>query len=132
MKRTLFKRSVLFLRNQNKNKHEVIYLYADSSLLLYISSCKGDSSNSAPFDGVFVTESGIKFELKEDSTTLILFDDTLNYEGVWSIHHTNESEYANIEFAGKPDYYYLKDKKIYRSKREMESDWMGTKIQYLN
>ena len=80
----------------------------------------------------FVTESGIKFELKEDSTTLILFDDTLNYEGVWSIHHTNESEYANIEFAGKPDYYYLKDKKIYRSKREMESDWMGTKIQYLN
>lgn len=132
MKRTLFKRSVLFLRNQNKNKHEVIYLYADSSLLYIFSSCKGDSSNSAPFDGVFVTESGIKFELKEDSTTLILFDDTLNYEGVWSIHHTNESEYANIEFAGKPDYYYLKDKKIYRSKREMESDWMGTKIQYLN
>ena len=124
-------------------------LFTYTLILLYFyifSSCKGDSSNSAPFDGVFVTESGIKFELKEDSTTLILFDDTLNYEGVWSIHHTNESEYekkktkqqkneseyANIEFAGKPDYYYLKDKKIYRSKREMESDWMGTKIQYLN
>lgn len=105
-------------------------LFTYTLILLYFyifSSCKGDSSNSAPFDGVFVTESGIKFELKEDSTTLILFDDTLNYEGVWSIHHTNESEYANIEFAGKPDYYYLKDKKIYRSKREMESDWMGTK-----
>lgn len=104
-------------------------LFTYTLILLYFyifSSCKGDSSNSAPFDGVFVTESGIKFELKEDSTTLILFDDTLNYEGVWSIHHTNESEYANIEFAGKPDYYYLKDKKIYRSKREMESDWMGT------
>lgn len=96
-------------------------LFTYTLILLYFyifSSCKGDSSNSAPFDGVFVTESGIKFELKEDSTTLILFDDTLNYEGVWSIHHTNESEYANIEFAGKPDYYYLKDKKIYRSKRE--------------
>lgn len=109
------------------------FTYTLILLYFYIfSSSKGDSSNSAPFDGVFVTESGIKFELKEDSTTLILFDDTLNYEGVWSIHHTNESEYANIEFAGKPDYYYLKDKKIYRSKREMESDWMGTKIQYLN
>lgn len=98
-------------------------LFTYTLILLYFyifSSCKGDSSNSAPFDGVFVTESGIKFELKEDSTTLILFDDTF------------ESEYANIEFAGKPDYYYLKDKKIYRSKREMESDWMGTKIQYLN
>ena len=98
-------------------------LFTYTLILLYFyifSSCKGDSSNSAPFDGVFVTESGIKFELKEDSTTLILFDDTLNYEGVWSIHHTNESEYANIEFAGKPDYYYLKDKKIYRSKREMK------------
>ena len=88
------------------------FTYTLILLYFYIfSSCKGDSSNSAPFDGVFVTESGIKFELKEDSTTLILFDDTLNYEGVWSIHHTNESEYANIEFAGKPDYYYLKDKK---------------------
>ena len=85
------------------------FTYTLILLYFYIfSSCKGDSSNSAPFDGVFVTESGIKFELKEDSTTLILFDDTLNYEGVWSIHHTNESEYANIEFAGKPDYYYLR------------------------
>ena len=95
-------------------------LFTYTLILLYFyifSSCKGDSSNSAPFDGVFVTESGIKFELKEDSTTLILFDDTLNYEGVWSIHHTNESEYANIEFCRQTGLLLFKKiRKIYRSK----------------
>lgn len=73
-------------------------LFTYTLILLYFyifSSCKGDSSNSAPFDGVFVTESGIKFELKEDSTTLILFDDTLNYEGVWSIHPISEAPPTN-------------------------------------
>ena len=38
------------------------FTYTLILLYFYIfSSCKGDSSNSAPFDGVFVTESGIKF-----------------------------------------------------------------------
>ena len=75
-------------------------LFTYTLILLYFyifSSCKGDSSNSAPFDWCVCYGIRDKFELKEDSTTLILFDDTLNYEGVWSIHHTNESEYANIE-----------------------------------
>lgn len=50
-------------------------LFTYTLILLYFyifSSCKGDSSNSAPFDGVFVTESGIKFELKEDSIFITL------------------------------------------------------------
>ena len=36
------------------------------------------------------------------------------------------------EFAGYPTYYYLKDGKLYRSKREMISGKLGEKINYMN
>ena len=39
-------------------------------------------------------------------------------------------DYANIEFAGYPRYYYLKDGKLYRSEREMRHDAHGEKVKY--
>ena len=39
-------------------------------------------------------------------------------------------EYANIEFGGYQEYYYLKDEKLYRSEREMRHDALGTKVKY--
>lgn len=94
--------------------------------LLY--SCGNANHESKPFNGTFVTESGVVFELKEDSTTLIQFNDSVRYKGAWSVH----SNYANIEFAGNPNYYYLKDNKLYYNERDMQNDRLGVIIQYRN
>ena len=57
----------------------------------------------------------------------------IHYKGVWAIHRNDENtEYVTIEFAGNPNYYYLKDSQLYHSEREMINNNFGTKIQYLN
>ncbi len=93
----------------------------------------GNSSNekSHPFVGTFITETGIQFELREDSTSLIIFSDSLTYESTWEpCKSTDNWEYANIEFAGNQKYYYLRNGKLYRSEREMRHDAMGVKVRY--
>lgn len=84
-----------------------------SSMLLMgicvLVACTGKSS-SHPFGGTFFTEEGVRFELKADSTTLIQFNDSLTYEGTWQVCKSADNlEYATIEFAGYPAYYFLKD-----------------------
>ena len=39
-------------------------------------------------------------------------------------------ELKNMEFAGYPAYYFLKDGKLYRSEREMRNDVLGRRINY--
>ena len=84
-----------------------------SSMLLMgicvLVACTGKSS-SHPFGGTFFTEEGVRFELKADSTTLIQFNYSLTYEGTWQVCKSADNlEYATIEFAGYPAYYFLKD-----------------------
>ncbi len=105
-----------------------------SSMLLMgicvLVACTGKSS-SHPFGGTFFTEEGVRFELKADSTTLIRFNDSLTYEGTWQVCKSADNlEYATIEFAGYPAYYFLKDGKLYRSEREMRNDVLGRRINY--
>lgn len=104
----------------------IIIIIFGNLFLLY--SCGNANHESKPFNGTFVTESGVVFELKEDSTTLIQFNDSVRYKGAWSVH----SNYANIEFAGNPNYYYLKDNKLYYNERDMQNDRLGVIIQYRN
>ena len=55
----------------------------------------------------------------------------MKYEGTWkSCKAEDHLEYANIEFGGYQEYYYLKDEKLYRSEREMRHDALGTKVKY--
>lgn len=109
------------------------YIY--SLLLVVISlgvftACSGDSKPH-PFAGTFFTEEGVRFQLNADSTTMIQFDDTLKYEGTWKVRKdSNNIEYAAIEFAGYPDYYLLRNRKLYRSEREMYRDNLGLEITY--
>lgn len=105
-----------------------------SSMLLMgicvLVACTGKSS-SHPFGGTFFTEEGVRFELKADSTTLIQFNDSLTYERTWQVCKSADNlEYATIEFAGYPAYYFLKDGKLYRSEREMRNDVLGRRINY--
>lgn len=113
-----------------------IFIYGMIFYFLFVFSSCGNvdkPSSSHVFNGIFKTETGIKFELKEDSTTFILFNDSIHYKGVWAIHRNDENtEYVTIEFAGNPNYYYLKDSQLYHSEREMINNNFGTKIQYLN
>lgn len=84
------------------------------------------------FAGTFMTENGVRFELRTDSTTLITFSDSVKYEGTWNPCMAEDHlEYANIEFGGYREYYYLKDGKLYRSEREMRHDAFGTKVKYI-
>lgn len=95
-------------------------------------SCGDHNKGVHSFDGTFNTATGVKFELKPDSTTFIQFNDSLTYEGTWSMHHTEANEeYANIEFAGSSHYYYLKNNKIYYSERDMRNEKRGATIEYL-
>ena len=69
----------------------------------FLYSCTNTNSTESThsFAGTFITENGVRFELRADSTTLITFSD-----------------------------YYLKDEKLYRSEREMRHDALGTKVKY--
>lgn len=93
-------------------------------------ACGNSSSHS--FQGTFVSDTGMKVELRADSTTYIQFRDSSIYEGTWAAYEQADadSSYATIEFAGKKSYFYLKDGKLYRSKREMDKGILGIKIEY--
>lgn len=107
------------------------YLFIIASFIFALFVACGPSAKQHSFDGVFFTESGIRFELKPDSTTLILFQDSTTYEGTWTISHTADNqEYANIEFGGYPKYYYLKDSKLYYEEEDMLSDQFSTPVVY--
>lgn len=99
-------------------------------VFVFLYACSGAGGANHPYEGTFITENGVKFELRSDSTTLITFSNSITYEGVWSSYKGENEEYANIEFGGYPQYYYLKDGKVYRSKREMRHDAFGEKITY--
>ena len=90
----------------------------------FLYSCTNTNSTESThsFAGTFITENGVRFELRADSTTLITFSDSCKAE--------DHLEYANIEFGGYQEYYYLKDEKLYRSEREMRHDALGTKVKY--
>lgn len=94
----------------------------------FLYSCTNTNSTESThsFAGTFITENGVRFELRADSTTLITFSDSVKYEGTWkSCKAEDHLEYANIEFGGYQEYYYLKDEKLYRSEREMRHDALG-------
>ena len=50
---------------------------------------------------------------------------------VYSIDTIDNETYANIEFAGYQNYYYLKNGKLYRSIREMNHDALGEEVKYI-
>lgn len=94
--------------------------------ILLLTGCDNNEKEH-DFVGIFTTANGIKFELRPDSTSIITFKDSMIYESSWKISKDRNNEtYANIEFAGYQNYYYLKNGKLYRSIREMNltGSWM--------
>ena len=110
-------------------KRMIWFILVIVSVFLYACGSKAKSIHS--FVGVFTTENGVKFELRADSTTLITFSDSVMYEGTWKFCKTEDHwEYANIEFGGYQEYYYLNNGKLYYSEREMRHDVLGTKVKF--
>lgn len=98
--------------------------------LAYLSSCK-KSVSTHPFQGRFITETGIKFDLRADSTSMIQYNDSNSYEGTWSSYNQGDTLiYATIEFAGYYNYYYLRNGKLYRNERNMIRQTLGEELQY--
>lgn len=87
---------------------------------------------SHDYAGNFVTEDSVRFELRSDSSAFIAFDKDVTYDDShWAVVKEGDTlEYAIIEFAGKPDYFYLHDLKLYRSRNDMVQKRMGMDIQY--
>lgn len=100
--------------------------------LFFLGSCSGDKANSkdTSYAGTFTTTTGITFTLNEDSTTFIDFGNGINYEGRWEFVNDGRKEYANIEFSGNKQYYYLYNGKLYHSHAEMDADKLGIKVNY--
>lgn len=90
------------------------------------------TGNDRPFDGTFTTEYGMRFQLNPDSTTLLTFDDSITYEGRWTIRRKADIEYANIELAGNINHYFFKNGKLYRNEQQMMEDVNGMEVSYLN
>lgn len=98
--------------------------------ILLLTGCDNNEKEH-DFVGIFTTANGIKFELRPDSTSIITFKDSMIYESSWKISKDRNNEtYANIEFAGYQNYYYLKNGKLYRSIREMNHDALGEEVKY--
>lgn len=104
------------------------------SAIICFSSCGGNYKTSKaashPYNGTFTIKEGITFTLNEDSTTYIDFGDGVDYKGMWEIVHEDGEEWANIEFSGNKQYYYLKNGKLYRSHMEMDFDKLGSEVTY--
>lgn len=99
--------------------------------VLLIGACSGSKGNaSGDYAGTFTTQGGIIFTLNEDSTTVIDFGNGIDYKGTWEIVRSDGEEWANIEFSGNKQYYYLKNGKIYRSHKQMAFDQFGSKVTY--
>ena len=110
----------------------ILFALAILISLLYLSSCK-QSVSTHPFQGRFITETGIKFDLRGDSTTMIQYNDSSSYEGTWSAHNQGDTLiYATIEFAGYYNYYYLRNGKLYRNDRNMMRQTLGEGLQYID
>lgn len=92
----------------------------------------GSVGANHPYDGTFTTKYNMKFRLNADSTTLLLFNDSIPYEGVWKIRHQGDMEYVNIEFSGDYNYYYLKDGKLYRKEQQMQKGVNGIDVTYID
>ena len=100
---------------------KILFILTVSVSLICISSCK-KSAATHPFPGKFVTETGIQFDLRADSTTLIQYDDSSSYEGTWKVYNQGDTlKYATIEFAGYFNYYYLRNGKLYRNEHKRGS-----------
>lgn len=120
--------SFFSIKNRKNETNDLDYI-GNSFCFLYACGSKAKSIHS--FVGVFTTENGVKFELRADSTTLITFSDSVMYEGTWKFCKTEDHwEYANIEFGGYQEYYYLNNGKLYYSEREMRHDVLGTKVKF--
>ena len=100
--------------------------------LFFLGSCSGGkgSSEGTSYAGTFTTTTGITFTLNEDSTTFIDFGDGINYEGRWELMNEDGKKFANIEFSGNKQYYYLYNGKLYHSRLEMNLDRFGVKVNY--
>lgn len=127
----------LFTNKRKYMKKLILATLMIAFVFLYSCNNSGNSNSSSephPFAGAFTTPEGFQFELRADSTTYITFSDSVTYEGTWKIRKDDKdsSEFANIEFAGIQEFYYLKDGKLYRSEREMRHDAFGTKVTYQN
>jgi hypothetical protein len=109
---------------------KILFVLIVLASLTCLFSCK-KSVSTHPFQGSFVTETGIKFSLRTDSTTLIQYDDSSSYEGTWSVHKQGDTlVYATIEFAGYYNYYYLRNGKLYRNERSMMRQTLGEELEY--
>ena len=68
----------------------ILYISIISLGTAYLSSCKNPKA-AHPFHGKFVTETGIRFDLRADSTTLIQYDDSSSYEGTWKVYNQGDT-----------------------------------------
>ena len=83
------------------------------------------------FTGKFTDEFGNKFELREDYTaTVHIVGVPAADEVKWSDGENHDRAYATIEFNGNPNYWYLRDGKLYGTEEAMVNGHPEIKIEW--
>lgn len=103
-----------------------------SMLVVMIASCGGGNKHQDnQFVGKFTDEFKNKFELKDDYTATIQFvgEDSV-IKTTWFDGEDHKRAYATIKFNGDPNYYYLRDGKMYRAMEDMEKGTAAINIKY--
>lgn len=101
-------------------------------IALAVMSVACSSSSHEGWVGTYKNNFGTTYELRADSTCTITFEDENTYDGTWTVHNEEGLQYVNIEFAGDPNYYYLKDDVIYRTRQGMMEQSGGKEVKFVD
>lgn len=107
-----------------------IVLAAFTVFTVFLCACS--SSQHEGWVGTYKNNFGTTYELRADSTCTITFEDDNTYEGTWVERDEEGLKYVNIEFAGDPNYYYLKDDVIYRTRQGMMDNSGGKEVKFVD
>lgn len=107
------------------------FLLLFSVAVMLLTACGGDKGGNRDFSGSFTDEFNNKFVLNDDYTGTLQFDGNEKvFQIKWSDGSDHKRLYATIEFNGDPNYYFLRNGKLYRHRKDMEDGHPAINITY--
>ena len=103
---------------------------AAAACLLLAGCSKTRGSREGGFTGTFTDEFGNQFTLNEDMTSIVTISGAQPDTTQWSDGDNHDQDYATIMYNYDPNYFFLKDGKLYNSRKAMEQGHPAIEIHY--
>ena len=107
-----------------------ISVLAVAACLLLAGCSKTRGSREGGFTGTFTDEFGNQFTLNEDMTSIVTISGAQPDTTQWSDGDNHDQDYATITYNYDPNYFFLKDGKLYNSRKAMEQGHPAIEIHY--